>query len=89
MERPGTKDPHMTILDAVKAIMLSSSTPMTAEEIYRAIRDQALYEFHSRDPLGIVKRQIRRHCEGLDLTLAAPAKHFRMVADGRYELLQS
>ena len=79
----------MTILDAVKAVMLANSTPMTAEEIYRAIRDQALYEFHSRDALGIVKRQIRRHCEGLDLTMAAPVKHFRMVSNGRYELLKS
>lgn len=78
----------MTILEAAKAVMLANRMPMTAEEIYRAIRDQALYEFHSREPIGIVKRQIRRHCEGLNLSLAAPVKHFRMMANGRYELLQ-
>jgi hypothetical protein len=77
----------MTILEAAKTIMLANRRPMSSDEIYRAIKDQQLYEFHSVDPAGIVQRQVRRHCEGLSLATGAPTKHFRMVADGRYELL--
>jgi len=78
----------MTIVEAIKQVMRGSGKPMTAEEAYSAIADGSLYIFHSDDPAGIVRRQIRRHCEGLDFTSASPTKHFRIVADGRYEPLE-
>ena len=78
----------MTIVEAIKQVMRGSGRPMTAEEAYNAIADGSLYVFHSDDPAGIVRRQIRRHCEGLDFTSASPTKHFRIVADGRYEPLE-
>lgn len=78
----------MTIVEAIKQVMISNGAPMTAEEAYNAIKGQQLYEFHSDDPAGIVRRQIRRHCYGLDFTTASPTKYFRIVTDGRYEPLQ-
>lgn len=60
---------------------------MTAEEAYKAITAADLYTFHTDDPAGIVRRQIRRHCEGLEFTTASPTKHFRIVGNGRYEPL--
>ena len=77
----------MTIVEAIKSVMLARAAPMTSDDAYAAIKNQGLYEFHSDDPAGIVRRQIRRHCEGLDFTTASPTKHFRIVADGRYDAL--
>lgn len=82
-----TPHANMTIIEAVKHVMRASEAPMTAEEAYKAITAADLYAFHSDDPAGIVRRQIRRHCEGLEFTTASPTKHFRMVGDGRYEPL--
>ena len=77
----------MTIVQAIKKVMLSSKTPMTAQEIYKEILKQGLFEFRAADPEGIVKRQLRRHCEGLDLAKAPPTKHFRLADDSHYELV--
>lgn len=77
----------MTIVEAIKQVMVAKGAPMTANEAYAAIVSQNLYEFHADDPLHIVRAQIRRHCEGLDFTTASATKHFRTVSDGRYEPL--
>lgn len=78
----------MTITEAIKQVMRGHGTPMSADEAYRAIIAAGLYEFHADDPAGIVRNQIRRHCEGLDFPTASPTKHFRLVGDSRYEPLQ-
>lgn len=78
---------QITIVEAIKSVMLAKGAPMTANEAYAAIVAQHLYEFHADDPAAIVRAQIRRHCEGLDFTTASGTKHFRTVADGRYEPL--
>jgi restriction system protein len=77
----------MTIVEAIKKVMLAKGEPMTANEAYAAIVTQNLYEFHADDPVSIVRAQVRRHCEGLDFTTASATKHFRLVADGRFEPL--
>lgn len=77
----------MTITDAIKQVMRAHGGPMSADEAYRAIIAASLYEFHADDPAGIVRNQIRRHCEGLDFPSASPTKHFRLVGDSRYEAL--
>ena len=78
---------QMTIVEAIKTVMLAKGAPMTANEAYAAIVNRHLYDFHADDPAAIVRSQIRRHCEGLDFTTASGTKHFRTVADGRYEPL--
>jgi restriction system protein len=60
---------------------------MSSDEAYKAIIAGGLYEFHADDPAGIVRNQIRRHCEGLDFPTASPTKHFRLLGDSRYEPL--
>jgi restriction system protein len=77
----------MTITEAMKQVMRARGAPMSSDEAYKAIIAAGLYEFHEDDPAGIVRNQIRRHCEGLDFPTASPTKHFRLVGDGRYEPL--
>ncbi|UVW30731.1 restriction endonuclease [Massilia sp. H6] len=62
---------------------------MTTDEIYRFIVEQALYEFHADNPAGIVRQQIRRHCDGIEYSSASPTKHFKVVDGGRYDILAS
>jgi restriction system protein len=77
----------MTITEAIKQVMSSHNSPMSADEAYRAIIEARLYEFHADNPGQVVRSQIRRHCEGLDFPSAAPTKHFRLVGESRYEPL--
>lgn len=78
----------MTITEAIKQVMRTHGSPMSSDEAYKAIVAAGLYEFHADDPAGIVRNQIRRHCEGLDFPTASTTKHFRMVGDSRYEPLE-
>ncbi len=74
----------MTIIEAIKQVMLAHGSPMTYKEAYNAIAGQNLYQFHSANPASIVLAQIRRACVGIDFPSSSPTKHFRFVEDGRY-----
>jgi restriction system protein len=78
----------VTIIEAIKGVMVQYGSPMTAKEAYDAIIAQKLYEFHAQDPAGVVLHQIRRHCEGLDFPSAAPSKHFKLVGENKFWPLQ-
>jgi len=78
----------MTITEAIVQVMRAKASPMTAGEAYRAIIEAKLYEFHADNPEHVVRNQIRRHCEGIEFPSAAPAKHFRLVGENRYEPLE-
>lgn len=77
----------VTIVDAIRAVMVSSEKPLKPQEIYEAITAADLYKFHADDPVGVVRAQIRRRCEGLDFASAYPTKMFQLDGDGRYSLL--
>ncbi len=74
----------VTIIEAIKDVMVRSGSPLTAREAYDAIVAQKLYEFHAQDPAQVVLHQIRRHCEGIDFPSADSSKHFKLVGDNRY-----
>ena len=52
---------------------------MSAREIYDSIVSGKLYEFKSKDPFGIVRNQISRHCVENTKDGAAPRILFRKV----------
>lgn len=78
----------MTIIEAIKAVMIQHGSPMTAKAAYDAIIAQKLYTFHAQNPASVVLHQIRRHCEGLDFPSAAPSKHFTLVDENKFWPLQ-
>lgn len=51
----------MTILDACVRVLQQKNENMTADQIYEEIRRQNLYEFNSKDPLGVLRSTIRKH----------------------------
>ena len=71
--------PRTTIADAIFQVLKASSKPMSAREIYDSIVASKLYEFKSKDPFGIVRNQISRHCVENAKDGAAPRKLFRKV----------
>ena len=60
---------------------------MTVQEICAEIQQKQLYRFKAKSPLQIVRAQLRRHCQGLDLPKAPAQKCFKMTNDGEFELL--
>lgn len=74
----------MTIIDAIREVMVQHGSPMTAREAYDAIVARNLYQFHAQNPSSVVLHQIRRHCEGLDFPSAAPSKHFKLVGENKF-----
>ena len=79
----------MTITDAIRQVLAQKSKPMTAIEIYEAIVKASLFEFKSTSAANIVRSQIRRHCDGVQVQSASSTKYFRLVEGNCYELLDS
>lgn len=77
----------MTIVEAIKQVMYRRGAPMTVAEVYGAIIDQGLYTFNADQPEQIVRQQIRRHCQGIDVPSARATKHFFIHGDGTYTAL--
>ncbi|MBD1876723.1 restriction endonuclease [Nodosilinea sp. FACHB-131] len=59
---------------------------MTVQEIYEKIIELDLFIFDTPNPLQIVRKAIRRHCEGIEFNDAAKDKYFVYLENGRYWL---
>lgn len=77
-----------TIVESIKKVLNQSTTPLSAHQIYDAIDKSKLYKFNTKDPLGVVRQQVRRHCEGLFFPSAMPNKYFFQAEKGKYGLLE-
>ena len=51
----------MTIIEAAMEVLKAENKPLTAEEIYDLICKRNLYAFGAKDPLSIVRAELRRH----------------------------
>src|SRR5688572_23456050 len=78
-----------TIIEAIKEVMKAEGKPMTVSEVYDAIVSANLYTFKADKPVHIVRSQIRRHCKDLDFPSSSSTKHFEMLQNGKYYLLQA
>ena len=77
----------MTIVEAIKKVMIEAGRPLTTYEAYELIVSKKHYSFNAENPVQIVRGQIRRHCKGLDFPSSAPSKHFQEHEDGKYYYL--
>lgn len=75
-----------TIREAVIETLKRVGNPLHARAIYNFIVEQDLYRFNAEYPEGIVKVEIRRHCDGVDFPTAKPEKYFQILKDGTYWL---
>ena len=74
-----------TIATAAAQILSASSEGLTLEEIYEKITEQNLYQFKAEDPKTVLRVEIRRRCEGVEISKSYAKKWFRVVkeVDGR------
>lgn len=77
-----------TVIQAIREVMQAERKPMTVAEIYDAIVSANLYNFNADKPVHVVQTQIRRHSAGLDFPSSSNVKHFEIVQNGKYYLLQ-
>lgn len=66
----------MTIIEAIVNVLRESSNPLSPKDIYDLIINRQYYTFGAKDPLGVVRGEIRKHCYGVDFPSASPRKIF-------------
>jgi hypothetical protein len=77
----------MTIIEAVVHVMKSAGKPMSPAEVAMEIQRANLYPFKTKDTLGVVRAQMRRHSEGYDRPTAAVTARLKKVGKDLYTIL--
>lgn len=73
-----------TIAEAAVEVLTAAKEPMTAAEITQLILDKGLYEFNTKDPVGMVRRAIARRCEGYERKDSMLDKIFEKRPSSKY-----
>lgn len=66
----------LTICGAIIQALKQAGKPLTPNEIFDLIIANKLYEFKSKTPLSVLKAEIRKHLEGLELKEMSSIKYF-------------
>ena len=66
----------MRIVDAIEDVLNANGKTMGHLQVYNAIKKRKLFSFGAKDPVSVVRSQIRKHCLGLDFPSASPKKLF-------------
>jgi hypothetical protein len=77
-----------TLASVISDVLAATGAPMTAAEVHTAISAGNLFEFNSKDPIGIVRSALSRHSVENQHSCSSKVKHFSQLADGRYALLK-
>jgi hypothetical protein len=77
----------MTIIEAVIQVMRSIDEPMSPASVVSEIQRLNLYPFKTKDPLGVVRAQMRRHTEGYDRPMASAKPCLRGVGKGLFVVM--
>jgi restriction system protein len=75
-----------TITTAAIEVLTRIGKPRSAEEIYSSIIQQNLYQFKAKEPLSILKSELRKHSEGIELKGKSGTKYFVFQKDKTYML---
>ena len=76
-----------SIHQVAASVLKDAGKPMTASEIYTAIKEKNLYEFKAKNPESILRSQLRRHTANIDVANKAKQCVFHLDADGRFLLM--
>ncbi|EJF4694438.1 winged helix-turn-helix domain-containing protein, partial [Salmonella enterica] len=66
----------MTIIEAILNVLKEHGKPLSHKDIYDFIIKKGYYSFGAKDPLAVVRGEIRKHCYGIDFPSASPRKIF-------------
>ena len=79
--------PIMTIKEAAIKVLRDAGQSLTIDEIYDRICQEKLFEFKASQPKAVLSRQLRSHCEGIEMKLASPDKYFRVTPDRKFTVM--
>ncbi|ELD4017929.1 restriction endonuclease [Salmonella enterica] len=66
----------MTIIEAIVNVLKEHGKPLSHKDIYDRIINYKYYSFGAKDPVAVVRGEIRKHCYGVDFPSASPRKIF-------------
>jgi hypothetical protein len=75
-----------TIAEATIEVLKDAKEPMTAAEITQSILDKGLYQFNTKDQVGMVRRAIARRCEGYTRKDSISPSVFHKTGDAKYRM---
>jgi len=74
----------MTMLDAALAVLRKTNSPLSAEEIYSQIQKEKLFTFNAKDPLSILKAQLRKNTLGFQGKSACNKPTFKQLENKKF-----
>jgi restriction system protein len=74
----------MTMLEAALTVLKKTNTPMSADEIYRHICQENLFTFSAKDPLSILKAQLRKNTLGFQGKSAANKPTLKQLENKKF-----
>ncbi|HCL5281435.1 TPA: restriction endonuclease [Salmonella enterica] len=66
----------MTIIEAIVNVLKEHGKPLSHHDIYDRIIKKGYYSFGAKDPVAVVRGEIRKHCYGVNFPSASPRKIF-------------
>ena len=76
----------MTIIGAAISVLKSEGRQLSAEEIYELICERNLFHFGAKDPLSVLKAELRRNCIDFQGKTRSPNPVLQTVSPGKYQL---
>ncbi|MFN8279012.1 MAG: hypothetical protein U0V49_01890 [Saprospiraceae bacterium] len=73
----------MTICNAVIESLNRAGKPQTPHEILDLINKHELYQFNTKTPLNVLKAEIRKHTEGVELKEKVSVKYFTVDSNNK------
>ncbi len=77
-----------TLATVIVDVLTAHGAPMTAAEVHAAITKGNLFEFDSKDPVGIVRSALSRHSVENQHSCDSKSKHFSQLPQGKYANLK-
>ena len=74
----------MIMIDAVLAVLKKTNSPLSAEEIYSHICKENLFTFNAKDPLSILKAQLRKNTLGFQGKSAANKPTLKQLENKKF-----
>lgn len=76
-----------TICSAAIEALKKSEKPLKSHEIFNLIIQNNLYVFKAKNPLNVLKAELRKHSKGNNMSLNT-RKYFQSFSDGTFGILE-
>lgn len=78
--------PIKTITEAIIEVLKRENKALGIKEIHEKIVQSNLYAFKTSNSQHVVRNQLRRHCDNIELKVGSTVKYFTYLPNGTYFL---